>query len=105
LSISGPEDHIAEVEHIQQALAQVSLKYRACLLLQLVADFTQREIATSLKISEKSVSIYVSRGCEQFRLAYQRLACTNEQLMKEGDKTHDRIDPYALYRLGTETCG
>ena len=105
MSISGPEERIAEVEHIQQALAQVSLKYRTCLLLQLVADFTQREIATSLKISEKSVSIYVSRGCEQFRLAYQRLAHTNELLTKEGDKTHDRIDLYALCRLGTETCG
>ncbi len=105
MSISGPEEQIAEVEHIQQALAQVSLKYRTCLLLQLVADFTQREIATSLKISEKSVSVYVSRGSEQFRLAYQRLARTNELSSKEGDKTHDRIDSYALYRLGTETCG
>jgi DNA-directed RNA polymerase specialized sigma24 family protein len=105
LSISGPEEQVAEAEHIRQALAKVSLKYRTCLLLQLVADFSQRQIASSLKISEKSVSIYVSRGCEQLRLAYLQLSQTNEQLAKDGGKTHDKIEPFALYRLGTETCG
>jgi RNA polymerase sigma-70 factor, ECF subfamily len=105
MSISGPEEQVAEAEHIRQALAQVSLKYRTCLLLQLVADFSQRQIAASLNISEKSVSIYVSRGCEQFRRAYQQLLRTNEQSLKEGGKTHDKIESYALYRLGTETCG
>ena len=103
MSTAGPEERVAEAELIQQALAKVSLKYRTCLLLQLVANFSQREIATALKISEKSVSIYVSRGSEQFRLAYQRLSWTNESVSKEGDKAHDRIDPHALYRLGTET--
>ncbi len=103
MSTAGPEERVAEVELIQQALAKVSLKYRTCLLLQLVANFSQREIATALKISEKSVSIYVSRGSEQFRLAYQRLSWTNESASKEGDKAHDRSDPHALYRLGTET--
>ncbi len=103
MSTAGPEERIAEMELIQQALAKVSLKYRTCLLLQLVANFSQREIATALKISEKSVSIYVSRGSEQFRLAYQRLSRTNESVSKEGDKAHDRIDPHALYRLGTQT--
>jgi len=103
MSTAGPEERIAEAELIQQALAKVSLKYRTCLLLQLVANFSQREIATALKISEKSVSIYVSRGSEQFRLAYQRLSWTNESVSKEGDKAHDRIDPHALYRLGTQT--
>lgn len=105
MSTAGPEERIAEMELIQQALANVSLKYRTCLLLQLVANFSQREIATALKISEKSVSIYVSRGCEQFRLAYQRLSQASEPVLKEGDKAHARIDPHALYRLGTETSG
>lgn len=105
MSTAGPEERIAEMELIQQALAKVSLKYRTCLLLQLVANFSQREIATALKISEKSVSIYVSRGSEQFRLAYQRLSWTNESVSKEGDKAHARIDHHALYRLGTETSG
>jgi RNA polymerase sigma-70 factor (ECF subfamily) len=105
MSTAGPEERIVEMELIQQALAKVSLKYRTCLLLQLVANFSQREIATALKISEKSVSIYVSRGIEQFRLAYQRLSWTNEPVLKEGDKAHARIYPHALYRLGTETSG
>src|SRR5260370_504255 len=72
---------------------------------QCLANLPQREIATALKLIEKSVSIYVSRGSEQFRLAYQRLSWTNESVSKEGDKAHDRIDPHALYRLGTETSG
>jgi RNA polymerase sigma-70 factor, ECF subfamily len=105
MRIAGPEEQVAEKEHIKQALAKVSLKYRTCLLLQLVADFSQRQIATSLKISEKSVSVYVSRGCEQFRVAYQQLSCTNEQIMKDRGKTSDKSELYPLFRLGTEAFG
>ena len=105
MRIPGPEEQVAETEHVRQALAKVSLKYRTCLLLQLVADFSQRQIATSLKISEKSVSVYVSRGCEQFRVAYQQLSQTSVQTMKDRGKTSENIEPYALFRLGTETFG
>ncbi len=69
----GPERAVEHAEQVKLALAQVSQRYRACLLLQLVAGFSQREIAQSLKMSEKSVSVYVSRGSEQFRQAYERL--------------------------------
>jgi RNA polymerase sigma-70 factor, ECF subfamily len=69
----GPEGAVAYAEQVKLALAQVSQRYRACLLLQLVAGFSQREIAQSLNMSEKSVSVYVSRGSEQFRQAYARL--------------------------------
>ena len=102
MRIAGPEEQVAETEHIRQALAKVSLKYRTCLLLQLVADFSQRQIAASLKISEKSVSVYVSRGCEQFRIAYQQLSYSSEPIMKERGKTSDTIEPNSLFRLGTE---
>ena len=106
MCVSGPEERVAEAEHIQQALAQVSLKYRSCLLLQLVANLPQREIAATLHISPKSVSIYVSRGSEQFRRAYQRLLQTSSKsLQKEEAQTNDRLDSYPLYRLGTETFG
>jgi RNA polymerase sigma-70 factor, ECF subfamily len=105
MRVAGPEEQVAEKEHIRQALAKVSLKYRTCLLLQLVADFSQRQIAASLKISEKSVSVYVSRGCEQFRVAYQQLSRTSEQIMKDRGKTSDKIESYPLFRLGTETFG
>jgi RNA polymerase sigma-70 factor (ECF subfamily) len=102
MRIAGPEEQVAETEHIRQALAKVSLKYRTCLLLQLVADFSQRQIAASLKISEKSVSVYVSRGCEQFRVAYQQLSQTSEPIMKERGKTSDNIETNSLFRLGAE---
>lgn len=106
MCVSGPEERVAEAEHIQQALAQVSLKYRSCLLLQLVANLPQREIAATLHISPKSVSIYVSRGSEQFRLAYQRLLQTSSKsLQKEEAQTNDRLESYPMYGLGTETFG
>lgn len=72
-SVAGPEEQAGEQECIKQVLATLSPQGRTCLLLQHVAGFSQREIATILGISEKSVSAYVSRGREQFRLAYQRL--------------------------------
>jgi RNA polymerase sigma-70 factor (ECF subfamily) len=71
-SVEGPEEHTGEAECVQHALAQLAPQCRTCLLLQLVAGFSQREIAESLDISEKSVSAYVSRGREQFRRAYSR---------------------------------
>lgn len=108
--VSGLEEQVAEREHTRQALAQVSLKYRMCLVLQLVADLSQREIAASLNLSEKSVSIYVSRGREQFRLAYQHLLQSSSKVaQKESRHTHEkrteRIDAFTLRRLGTEACG
>jgi RNA polymerase sigma-70 factor, ECF subfamily len=74
MSIVGPEEQVEQSEQIKLALVELSPQYRACLLLQYVVGFSQREIARSLNLSEKSVSIYVGRGCEQFRRAYERLA-------------------------------
>ena len=72
-SVAGPEEQAGEQECIVQILATLPPQCRTCLLLQHVAGFAQREIAAILGISEKSVSVYVSRGREQFRLTYQRL--------------------------------
>jgi RNA polymerase sigma-70 factor (ECF subfamily) len=69
----GAEEDISRAEGVTQALAQLAPQCRACLLLQLVSGFSQREVALLLGISEKSVSAYVSRGREQFRRAYRRL--------------------------------
>jgi RNA polymerase sigma-70 factor (ECF subfamily) len=74
MSTVGPEEQVEEAELVKLALAQLSPQYRACLLLQHVVGFTQREIARSLNLSEKSISIYINRGCEQFRQAHERLA-------------------------------
>ena len=71
---AGPEEQVEEAELVKLALAQLSPQYRACLLLQYVEGFTQREIASALNLSEKSISIYINRGCEQFRQAYKHLA-------------------------------
>ncbi len=73
LSIAGPEEQAGEREHIRQVLIALAPQARTCLLLQHVAGFTQREIAAILGISEKSVSAYVSRGCEQFRQRYRQM--------------------------------
>lgn len=69
---AGPEEGVSEAECIKLALAQLAPQCRACLILQVVGGFSQREIAGMLHISEKSVSSYVSRGREQFRHAYYR---------------------------------
>lgn len=73
VSAAGLEEQASEQECIKQVLAMLSLQHRTCLLLQDASGFAQREIATILGISEKSVSAYVSRGRDQFRLAYQQL--------------------------------
>lgn len=73
LRVEGPEEQVGEAEFVRKALARVAPQPRACLLLQLVAGFSQREVAETLGISEKSVSAYVSRGREQFRREYYRL--------------------------------
>jgi RNA polymerase sigma-70 factor, ECF subfamily len=79
----SPEEHIVQVEQIKQALAELSSKYRACLLLQIEGGFSQREIAELLSMSEKNVSVYVRRGCEQFRRAYERLEHSQDTTRKE----------------------
>jgi RNA polymerase sigma factor (sigma-70 family) len=70
--VEGPEMQTGEVECVRQILAQLGPQARSCLLLQLYAGFSQREIAQALNISEKSVSAYVSRGREQFRRLYRQ---------------------------------
>jgi len=73
LKLDGPEEQVSKNDCMRLALAQVSPQNRTCLLLQVVAGFSQREIAGIMGISQKCVSAYVSRGREQFRVAYQRL--------------------------------
>ncbi len=81
---AGPEGQVSETQQVQAALAQVTPKYRMCLLLQLEGGFSQREIAHLLHVTEKSVSVYVSRGREEFRRAYLRLEDESPRPMKGG---------------------
>jgi RNA polymerase sigma-70 factor (ECF subfamily) len=78
MTMSGPELHAGESELVILALSQLAPQHRTCLLLQVEAGFSQREIAGMLDISEKAVSAYVSRGREQFRRVYRQLECDSE---------------------------
>lgn len=73
LSIASPEKHVEDRELLQMALAQVSPTYRACLILYVIEELSQRQIAERLNIKETSVGKYVSRGKEELRQIYQRL--------------------------------
>lgn len=81
LTTSGPEQHVGESELVTLALSQLAPQHRTCLLLQVEAGFSQREIAGMLEISEKAVSAYVSRGREQFRREYRRIERESERMV------------------------
>src|SRR5260370_22970064 len=56
MSIAGPEEHIAETDLLNIALAHVSLTYRACLILYFVEDLPQVQIAKRLAIKATYVT-------------------------------------------------
>lgn len=67
------ERNIEEAELLTLALRKVTLTYRACVILQIVEELPQRQIARLLGIKENSVSKYVSRGLHELRQAYLQL--------------------------------
>ena len=73
-SIAGPEEQVEETELLKLALARVSPTYRPCLILYVVEGFSQRQVAELLQIKESNVGKYVSRGKEELRQIYWRLA-------------------------------
>ena len=74
--LAGPEQQVEESELLKLALARVSPTYRPCLILYVVEEYSQRQIAELLQIKETSIGRYVSRGKEELRQIYLRL--TNE---------------------------
>lgn len=72
LYVAGPEEGVEKAELLQIALSQVSPLHRACLILYVIEDVPQRQIAARLNIKEASVSTYVSRGKEELRQIYYR---------------------------------
>jgi RNA polymerase sigma-70 factor (ECF subfamily) len=72
-TIEGFEEIISETEIIRQALAQVSPTYRPCLILYVVEELSQQQIADILEMKVNNVSKYVSRGKEDLRQVYYRL--------------------------------
>jgi RNA polymerase sigma-70 factor (ECF subfamily) len=73
LIAEGPETQVEESELLKLALARVSPTYRSCLILYVIEELSQREIAHLLQIKETSVSKYVSRGKEELRQIYHQL--------------------------------
>lgn len=67
------EDETEVKELTRLALAKIPSKYRACLLLHVTYGLPKSEIAQALRISEGSVTTYIVRARESFRLAYNRL--------------------------------
>jgi len=88
MSSTGPETQVEEAELLKQALAQVSLTYRACLVLYIVEDLPQPAIAERLGIKASYVSNYVSRGLAELRRIYLRLAAETPR-PQTGGTSHD----------------
>ncbi len=80
---AGLDEQLDLKESIRQALQQMSPQNRTCVLLQDHWGFSQREIAQMLKISEKTVSAYISRGREQLRQVYTCLTSEAQQAKEE----------------------
>ena len=85
LSIAGPEQQVEETELLKSALARVSPTYRPCLILYVIEELPQRKIADLLKIKESSVGKYVSRGKEELRQIYHRLAQEQHAVTRGGE--------------------
>lgn len=73
------EEELGELERLQWVFTHMSPQYRICLVLQDLYGYSQYEIATLLKINEKTVSTNVFRGRRQF------LAVLDEFLRNKGD--------------------
>jgi RNA polymerase sigma-70 factor, ECF subfamily len=74
VSEPSPEERISEEELVERALKELPLKYRDCLLLQVVGGFSPLEVAEQLGISKGTVITYTSYARQQLRQAYSRLA-------------------------------
>ncbi len=83
-SIAGPEEKFEETELLKLALARVSPTYRPCLVLYVVEEYSQRQIAEVLHIKESNIGKYVSRGKEELRQIYRRLANESETSIRGG---------------------
>jgi RNA polymerase sigma-70 factor (ECF subfamily) len=84
VSIAGPEEQVEEAELLKLALARVSPTYRPCLILYVVEEYSQRQIAELLQMKESNIGRYVSRGKEELRQIYRRLANESELSIRGG---------------------
>lgn len=71
--VAAPDEQVISREITRLALQRVTASYRACMLLQIDAKFSQAEIATFLGISANSVSVFVKRGLRQYQQALEQI--------------------------------
>ncbi len=64
------QERVAEASAVEQAMAALSPDYRAPLLLFSYYNFSIREVAQSLELSEGAVKVRLHRAREMFRQAY-----------------------------------
>ncbi len=67
---SGFEERLVETEALRQALRQVPIEYRSCLLLHLSLGFTVPEVAEQLNLTTGAVRMRLFRGLAALRQAY-----------------------------------
>ena len=84
--VAGPEEQVEETELLKLALARVSPTYRPCLILYVIEELSQRQIAELLQIKESSIGKYVSRGKEELRQIYRRLTNEPDSLPRGGKR-------------------
>ncbi len=84
--VAGPEEQVEETELLKLALARVSPTYRPCLILYVIEELSQRQIAELLQIKESCIGKYVSRGKEELRQIYRRLANEPDALSRGGKR-------------------
>lgn len=78
LLADGPAQRLQEKGPVARALAALSPTYRAPLLLYSHFDFSVREVAQVLDISEAAVKTRLYRAREKFRRAYENEERENE---------------------------
>ncbi len=69
---SGFEERLVETEALRQALRQVPVEYRSCLLLHLSLGFTVPEVAEQLGLTPGAVRMRLFRGLAILRKAHQQ---------------------------------
>lgn len=73
------EDHLAESDILQAALARLAPQDAACLLLRVVHGFSAREVGHILNTSSENVNTRLARAKQRLRAAYeQRLPSQGE---------------------------
>ncbi|HEY7349126.1 MAG TPA: sigma-70 family RNA polymerase sigma factor [Ktedonobacterales bacterium] len=69
---SGFEERLAEIETLRQALRQVPVEYRSCLLLHLSLGFTVPEVADQLSLTTGAVRMRLFRGLALLRQTFKQ---------------------------------